>query len=112
MIILCLSSGIRIPDFVMKSVSGLSRALYILWRQHISNDEKSMTLRVGRKRIQTKATSRVNLSFWDILLAGNISSGNGLIALFSHNDTAPFAWHLGTRNNDVEVVKEDESSEQ
>jgi hypothetical protein len=31
MIILCVGSGIRIPSFVMKSVSGLSRALYRLY---------------------------------------------------------------------------------
>jgi hypothetical protein len=54
----------------------------------------------------------VNLSFWALLLSGKISSGNGLIAPFSRNDTIPFAWHLDTRNNAVEVGKEDKSSEQ
>jgi hypothetical protein len=78
----------------------------------MSNEEKNMTLRVGRKRIQTKASSRVNLSFWDLLLSGKISSGNGSIAPFSPNDTTPFAWYIGIRKNAAEVGKEDKSSEQ
>jgi uncharacterized protein with NAD-binding domain and iron-sulfur cluster len=72
-------------------------------------------------RIQTKATSRVKLSFWALLLSGKISSGSGFIAPFSSNDATPFALHLGIRNNAAsarsmsptsaaEVGKEDETS--
>jgi hypothetical protein len=107
-------SGIRITAFIMKYVSGLSRALYLFCNRGNKSPTttKSMTLQVGRKRIQTKASSRVNISFWDLLLLGKISSGNGLIAPFSRNDTTPSAWYLGIRNNAAEVGTEDKSSKQ